>query len=208
MFPGPAKDVAEFEKQDDEWWRFEIAGATVEELRAKLADHDPEVARAAQETLLRIGGADGSGDEYWPEGARNPFAGAERFQQPVVEDISPGAPNSPNHRFPAGYRFTEGYQGPGNLEEQAPSGGAGVRTSPARVVEGSPVARQRFRRLNDEPSPPGMDEAELERIRNAIALEGRGGGVVDDSKSSFTMGDDHATIKSGGSSPFLDSPLS
>ncbi|KAB8291157.1 hypothetical protein EYC80_009845 [Monilinia laxa] len=206
MFPAPASDAIEFEKQDDEWWRFEVAGATVEELRARLDDNDPQVVRHTQETLLRIGGNDGLGDEYWPEGARNPFGDADRFQQPVMEDISPGASNSPNHRFPVGYCFTEGFQEPEDREEQA-SFEARETKSPG-VVEYSPLARERFRRWSNELGPGGIDENEARSIRNAMVLVvSRGGEVVDDNDVSWATGDDQDGTKSGASSPFLDNPL-
>ncbi|RAL65103.1 hypothetical protein DID88_001209 [Monilinia fructigena] len=187
MFPAPASDPTQFEKQDDEWWRFEVAGATVEELQARLAHNDLQVVRHAREKLLRIGGDDGSGDEYWPEGARNPFGGADRFQQPVVEDVSPGAPNSPNHRFPVGYRFTEGFQGPEDHEAQA-SFEARERKSPPRVVEGSLLARQIFHRWDNEPSSPSIHENKPRRLRNAVVLVSRGGEVVGDDQISWATG--------------------
>ncbi|QSZ29885.1 hypothetical protein DSL72_004403 [Monilinia vaccinii-corymbosi] len=97
LFPGPARTAREFETQDDYWWRFEIAGATLEQLEARaLDDADPEAARDAMDMLVRIGGEDGASEEYWPEGAANPFGGAERIQQPVWEDISPGADDAAN----------------------------------------------------------------------------------------------------------------
>ncbi|KAF7868619.1 hypothetical protein EAF04_005150 [Stromatinia cepivora] len=91
LFPAAATTLEEFEKQDDEWWRFEVATSTIKHLYQKAEDNDDEIALDACEAIQRIGGEDGSGDEYWPEGARNPFADQPRIQQPVEEDVSPHA---------------------------------------------------------------------------------------------------------------------
>ncbi|EDN96302.1 predicted protein [Sclerotinia sclerotiorum 1980 UF-70] len=86
LFPPAAKTLAEFEKNDDDWWRLEVAAMTMNDLFEKLEDADDVIAEEACETILRIGGADGTGSEYWPEGAQNPFANQPRTQEPIEED--------------------------------------------------------------------------------------------------------------------------
>ncbi|CAD6447143.1 5cb94048-d37f-4b97-8694-34cfa5aeb18a [Sclerotinia trifoliorum] len=99
LFPPAAKTLEEFEKNDDDWWRFEVACMTMNDLFEKSNDADDEIAEDACEAILRIGGPDGMGAEYWPEGAQNPFSNLPRTQEPVQEDVSPHT-DVPGIHFP------------------------------------------------------------------------------------------------------------